>query len=32
VVSNAGHSVQGDQPLALIEILRGVLDESGRVG
>ncbi len=32
VVPNAGHSVQGDQPLALIEILRGVLDESGRVG
>ena len=25
VVEGAGHSVQGDQPAALIEILRGVL-------
>ncbi|MDP9166344.1 MAG: alpha/beta hydrolase [Actinomycetota bacterium] len=26
VVPDAGHSVQGDQPAALVEILRGVLD------
>ncbi|BBY18626.1 alpha/beta fold hydrolase [Mycolicibacterium litorale] len=26
VVENSGHSVQGDQPQALVEILRGVLD------
>ena len=26
VVANSGHSVQSDQPRALIEILRGVLD------
>lgn len=26
VVDNAGHSVQSDQPLALIDLLRGVLD------
>lgn len=26
VVANAGHSVQGDQPSALVDILRGVLD------
>ncbi|BCI56168.1 hydrolase [Mycolicibacterium litorale] len=26
VVADAGHSVQGDQPRALVEILRGVLD------
>ena len=26
VVENSGHSVQSDQPLALIDILRGVLD------
>ncbi|MGZ4527613.1 MAG: alpha/beta fold hydrolase, partial [Mycobacterium sp.] len=26
VVENSGHSVQSDQPLALIELLRGVLD------
>ncbi|UXA07193.1 alpha/beta hydrolase [Mycobacterium sp. SMC-2] len=26
VVENAGHSVQSDQPLALIDLLRGVLD------
>jgi pimeloyl-ACP methyl ester carboxylesterase len=26
VVRDAGHSVQGDQPAALVEILRGVLD------
>jgi pimeloyl-ACP methyl ester carboxylesterase len=26
VVANSGHSVQGDQPRALVEILRGVLD------
>ena len=25
-VSDSGHSVQGDQPHALVEILRGVLD------
>jgi pimeloyl-ACP methyl ester carboxylesterase len=25
VVANSGHSVQGDQPAALVEILRGVL-------
>jgi pimeloyl-ACP methyl ester carboxylesterase len=25
VVANSGHSVQGDQPRALVEILRGVL-------
>jgi esterase len=25
VVENSGHSVQSDQPLVLIEILRGVL-------
>jgi pimeloyl-ACP methyl ester carboxylesterase len=27
VVPDSGHSVQGDQPLALVEILRGVLDD-----
>ncbi len=26
VVADSGHSVQGDQPRALVEILRGVLD------
>ncbi|WP_236595306.1 alpha/beta fold hydrolase [Mycobacterium intracellulare] len=26
VVENSGHSVQSDQPLALIDLLRGVLD------
>jgi esterase len=26
VVENSGHSVQSDQPRALIELLRGVLD------
>jgi esterase len=26
VVENSGHSVQSDQPRALIDILRGVLD------
>jgi pimeloyl-ACP methyl ester carboxylesterase len=26
VVPDAGHSVQGDQPRALVEILRSVLD------
>ena len=30
VVADSGHSVQGDQPHALIDILRGVLD--GRIG
>lgn len=29
VVPDSGHSVQGDQPRALVEILRGVLTESG---
>jgi pimeloyl-ACP methyl ester carboxylesterase len=28
VVENSGHSVQGDQPQALVEILRGVLGRS----
>jgi pimeloyl-ACP methyl ester carboxylesterase len=26
IVENAGHSVQSDQPVALTDILRGVLD------
>jgi pimeloyl-ACP methyl ester carboxylesterase len=26
IVENSGHSVQSDQPLALIELLRGILD------
>ena len=26
VVADAGHSVQGDQPQALVDILRGVLE------
>ncbi|HEX5144432.1 MAG TPA: alpha/beta hydrolase [Mycobacterium sp.] len=29
VVPDAGHSVQGDQPRALVEILRGILDAQG---
>jgi pimeloyl-ACP methyl ester carboxylesterase len=28
VVADSGHSVQGDQPAALVEILRGVLDRT----
>ncbi|GFG53438.1 alpha/beta hydrolase [Mycolicibacterium agri] len=31
VVADAGHSVQGDQPAALVEILRGVLNISPRL-
>jgi hypothetical protein len=27
IVENSGHSVQSDQPRALIDILRGVLDD-----
>jgi pimeloyl-ACP methyl ester carboxylesterase len=30
VVPDAGHSVQGDQPRALVEILRGILDAQSR--